>query len=66
MLYTPMPLDAVFPPDYREQCLEVMVDGKLCLVLRGQDGLIRLERLISTDPADFLNPRYTPHSVLGL
>jgi hypothetical protein len=36
------------------------VGGRPCLVRTGPDGCARIERLMSTDPADFLDPRFQP------
>lgn len=61
MLYTIMPLDAIFPPDGDPPpAYPWWVDGRLCLVRWGKDGVPRLERLLSTDPLDFLDQHYQP------
>lgn len=66
MLYTSMPLEAIFPAETTVPLQEVFINGRLCLVKRGPDGSPRLERLISTDPKDYLNPRFAPNTLLDL
>jgi hypothetical protein len=36
------------------------VEGRPCLVRTTQEGRRYLERLLSTDPQDFLDPRFAP------
>lgn len=67
MLYTIYPYESVFPQDFDEHpFVEMQVQGRLCLGRRGSDGITRLERLMSTDPADYLDPRFTPRTVLSM
>jgi hypothetical protein len=61
VLYTPLAWEDIFPADLNAGPLqEVWVDGRLCLARTGPDGVRRLERLLSTDPQDFLDPRFQP------
>ncbi|MDI3317284.1 MAG: YlzJ-like family protein [Bacillota bacterium] len=48
------------PPSYEE----AQVGGRRLLVERGADGRRRVVRLLSTDPADFLDARFQPGTVL--
>ncbi|MEW6522137.1 MAG: YlzJ-like family protein [Bacillota bacterium] len=64
---TPLvPLYTIFPPDVVWQDWPVFTDGLRQVawhgrtVLVGSDG--RVERLLSTDPRDFLDPRFQPGS----
>lgn len=59
-----MPLENVFPPDYDHQLVEVTIEGRICSARRGVDGVLRLERLYSTDPRDYLDMRFKPDTVL--
>ncbi|MBX5465835.1 MAG: hypothetical protein IRZ26_09815 [Clostridia bacterium] len=43
---------------------EVQVDGRRLLVERGRDGRRRVVRLLSTEPADFLDARFQPGAPL--
>ncbi|MBX5466693.1 MAG: YlzJ-like family protein [Firmicutes bacterium] len=65
MLYTPMPWEMIFPePVEAQDQLWVSVRGRLCQVRRGPDGWPRIERLVSTDPQDYLEPALNPHQAL--
>lgn len=65
LLYTPMALEDIFPAQSDPNPLvELWVDGRLCLLRRGSDGVSRLERLLSTDPRDYWNPEYQPGNVI--
>lgn len=70
ILYTIYDAETVFQNfDYygRRQdtagCAEMSVDGIKVQVSQNNSG-IRVERIISTNPADFLNPRLQPGSML--
>ncbi len=65
MLWTIYPPEVVFrteetPP--RQE--EVAVGGRIFLVSRTEGGQHQIERLISTDPADYLNPLWQPGQIL--
>ncbi len=66
MLYTTMPWETIFPSQCQETPILIMttVHGRSCLVRRLEDGSRRIERLLSTDPADFLDDRFLPDTVL--
>jgi hypothetical protein len=61
MLYTPLAVEDIFrdgdPPDRFDW---QTVGGRLCLVRIGADGRRRLERLVSTDPQDYLDAAWQP------
>ncbi len=66
VLYTPLALEQVWaavPADGRGDSL-ARVHQRTCLVRVGADGQRRLERLLSTDPRDFLDPRLQPGQLL--
>ncbi len=62
ILYTPLPLEQVLeghdkplnPP------VEMMIEGKQFVVEPTGTGEGRIVRLLSTDPADFLDERFSP------
>jgi hypothetical protein len=65
VLYTPVAVEDIFATAPDAQSLsERWVRGRLCLVRVGKDGMPRLERLISTDPKDYLDPAFQPNSIL--
>lgn len=65
MLYTPMPWEIVFPEEVQsEDQLFFTIEGRLCQIRRGADGWPRIERLISTDPQDYLEPTWSPRQPL--
>lgn len=67
MLYTIYPLESVFPQEFDEHpFVEMQVQGRLCLGRRDSEGIMRLERLLSTDPADFLDEGFSPRTVLSM
>jgi hypothetical protein len=47
-------------------CVEQRVEGRLLLVTPGPGGTGTVQRLISTDPFDYLDPRWQPGTVLPL
>ncbi|HIT08760.1 MAG TPA: hypothetical protein IAB55_06715 [Candidatus Merdivicinus faecavium] len=58
LLYTILGAEQIFPSDPPQTELK-MVAGRLCECVREGERL-RVSRLISTDPADFLNPALSP------
>ncbi|NLC53200.1 MAG: hypothetical protein GX770_04470 [Firmicutes bacterium] len=47
-----------------EQWREIEVEGKTVLVTVNSRGEQVIARLLSTDPADYLDPRWTPGNVI--
>lgn len=68
ILWTAMPIELVTQGLVAEEapCVEQHVDGRLLLIQPGPDGTGVLQRLISTDPQDYLDPRWQPGVVLAL
>lgn len=62
VLYTPLALEQVLAAPRTDEAPATLmqVDARTCLVRVGPDGIRRLERLLSTDPRDFLDPRWQP------
>ena len=61
ILWTVMPLDVVFPPaENAPSYEEVDVDGTKLIVERLSATEAKVIRIISSNPADFLNPNYQP------
>lgn len=67
ILYTPLAFEDVFPtPEEKIVTLERWIHGRLCLLRRDADGTLRLERVLSTEPSDYLDPTLQPHQEVGL
>lgn len=68
ILWTAMPVEMVVnglepqPP----AAMEMMVEGRLLQVLPGQNGRGTVQRLLSTDPQDYLDPRWQPGAAVSL
>ncbi len=62
VLYTPLALEQVLASPLTDEGAATLmrVDERTCLVRVGPDGRRRVERLLSTDPRDFLDPRWQP------
>ncbi|WP_188454335.1 YlzJ-like family protein [Virgibacillus oceani] len=62
ILYTPLSETDIFPHSQNEfsnrHC--VNYQGKMLFVEEGKDGTYSLLQLLSTDPQDFLDEKYTP------
>ncbi len=66
VLYTPLSLDDVFSGNQpSEDVFEAVIQGRQVLLRRGADGMARLERLLSTEPNDYLDPAFSPGTVLN-
>ncbi|WP_099158154.1 YlzJ-like family protein [Virgibacillus ndiopensis] len=65
ILYTPLSETDIFP--YSEEAFKsrqcVTYQGKEMYVEQSEDGSYQLLQLLSTDPQDFLDDRFTPGTV---
>ncbi|HYF95479.1 MAG TPA: YlzJ-like family protein [Symbiobacteriaceae bacterium] len=68
ILWTSVPVEMVIqglePP--APAAMEMVVEGRLVQVLPGPDGTGTVQRLFSTDPQDYLNPKWLPGTVINL
>lgn len=66
MLYTPMPLELVLAgnEDFKPSYEEVSVRGRKVLVERIDSVHASVVRVISTNPADFLDPTLFPGAII--
>ncbi len=67
LFYSIYPLEVILAEDggdQPDQWREVEVEGKKVLVTVNRRGEQVISRLLSTDPADFLDPRWTPGNVI--
>ena len=68
ILYTPLNTTDIFPPDIdhddysKRQC--VSYQGRLLYVEEMEKGSYELLQLLSTDPQDFLDAKYSPGTTL--
>jgi hypothetical protein len=61
MLYTPLAPEDVWGTMGEEGGVAwERRHGRLCLARRAPDGTTTVERLFSTDPRDYLDPRFQP------
>ncbi|MDI3279890.1 MAG: YlzJ-like family protein [Bacillota bacterium] len=69
ILYTILPPEEIFAEEWGEEAaapVEVQVDGVILSVSPGGNGSARVERVISTNPEDYLHPFFQPGSPVFL
>lgn len=72
MLYTIIPLEAIFDPETEtssgESTAEVEIkQGPVSLLAQPlPGGQYKINRIISTDPQDYLRPEWQPGSIMSL
>ncbi|HHT48735.1 MAG TPA: hypothetical protein GXZ98_05525 [Firmicutes bacterium] len=67
LFYSIYPLEVILAEEGEEkpeQWREVEVEGKKVLVTINSRGEQIITRLLSTDPADYLDPRWSPGNVI--
>lgn len=65
MIYSVMPREVIFPPqDMAIALKEMPVNGVSVLVEQLPNGRNRIERIISSNPMDFLNPGLQPGVII--
>lgn len=65
MIHTVMPMEVIFPaPESALFLREVSYSGINLLVEQLPDGRNRIERIISSNPMDYLNPQLQPGTVI--
>jgi len=63
VLYTPLHYDEIFPTV--EDMHEIkMYAGRQCYVKKHADGSFEIVRILSTNPADFLDPLIQPGTMI--
>ncbi len=60
MLWTIYPLEVVLGAEDPPQTQELSRNGRTFIVSHLSDGQRRIERLISSEPADYLRPHWQP------
>ena len=61
--YTILPEEMVFPPDEPAETEFHTIRGRLCECMRAENGYT-VRRILSTDPADYLDPAFAPGAVV--
>jgi hypothetical protein len=67
ILYTPLSQEEVFPPaneSYSNRHF-ISYEGRSVYAEQMEDGSYQLLQLMSTDPQDFLDEKFTPGSILS-
>lgn len=66
MLYTPMPLEIVFQNLGQDDIKMVnqIKNGVPIQIMVSKDGTARIERILSTNPQDYLNAELQPGQVI--
>lgn len=65
MLYTPVAMEDIYPTDaVLTDMREYQVNGRIVIARRDRQDQWRLERLVSTDPQDYLDPQYQPQNLI--
>ncbi|MBU8907355.1 YlzJ-like family protein [Desertibacillus haloalkaliphilus] len=68
ILYTMMPEELIFPHDHesfnKQKTLEV--EGGLLVVEQVNPNEYQVVRLISSDPAQYMNQKYSPGNVINV
>lgn len=67
ILYTPLSQEDVFPPenDAHSNRQFISYEGRSVYAEQRKDGSYELLQLMSTDPQDFLDEKFTPGSILS-
>lgn len=63
MLWTIVPADMLMDEDDDVSVAEMSVGAATVVVHVGADGARRVQRLLSTNPADYLRPEWQPGAV---
>jgi hypothetical protein len=68
ILWTSMPVDLVVDglTPAAAATMEMSVGGRILQVLPGENGKGTVQRLISGDPQDYLDPRWQPGAAISL
>ncbi|MGI6627558.1 MAG: YlzJ-like family protein [Bacillota bacterium] len=64
VLYTIYPQEVIFQVDEPRNYFSVDFDGKT-FIMEFSNGQARIIRLISSNPQDYLNPKWQPGAKLG-
>ena len=66
LLYTPLPLEDILSDETSrsKNFTEVQVEGKTLIIEPVNSYEARVTKLISSDPYDFMDPRFQPGSVI--
>lgn len=67
ILYTPLSESDIFPQSTEQfanrEC--ITYEGKMVIAERNTDGSYQMVQLLSTNPQDFLNEKYSPGTTIN-
>lgn len=68
MFYTIMPADQIYPHEYQRltSYFEIMYNGIPIMVEHDGGSTLRIDRILSTNPADYLHSDIQPGSVIPI
>lgn len=68
VLWTAVPIELVVDGLVPQQaaCVDMVMEGRLVQVLPGENGSGTVQRLISGNAQDYLDPRWQPGTVVSL
>lgn len=66
ILYTPLSDSDIFPPSNEEFLNReyITYEGKMMIADRNENGSYQIVQLLSTDPQDYLNMKFSPGSII--
>ncbi len=63
VLYTPMSVEEIFPSE-AQQYKTISIQGKMVIAQQREDAQLQLVQLLSTDPQDYLQPSFSPGTII--
>ena len=65
MIWSVVPIETLFATEHKEtRAKEIMHNNKRLLVTELPSGQMNIDRLLSTDPCDFLDPSLAPGCII--
>lgn len=66
IIYSPLPTEQILDGwDRQETPVEMRAGGRVMEVMPAGEGQVRIVRLISPDPQDYLNPQWAPGQMVS-
>lgn len=63
VLYTPLSVEEIFPAEV-QQYKTISIQGKTVIAQKTESEQLQLVQLLSTDPQDYLQPAFSPGTVI--
>ena len=60
MIWSIIPDFLIFEEAFKPELEELSADGHMVMAQKQEDGSYKIERILSTNPSDFLNPSCLP------